>query len=176
MVIYLAIRYIHEYLTNLTTMSDKPKSEYDKMSSQSMVRAIVADLKMLDKRIKKAGKAHEAKHRKRFQEEIADRWKDRTWMAIFAEAELPWQFVGTVEGRGHVQEFTNVLLKNIHLFGISYVLVDHVWCQYDKHWKRVEPFFQGAEMMIYGCPARYERKGDGTVDYEFKIQKLVKLS
>lgn len=104
----------------------------------------------------------------------ADGHSYRHMLDAFADAELVVDLSATIGERGHVGKQRTVLLKDLCLFGCPFVVVDHVWTPYSRHWELVEPFFQGQEVLIRGMPFPYTKE-DGTHNYGINLERVIKL-
>jgi hypothetical protein len=102
------------------------------------------------------------------------RGQRRITLAGFADGHMRQTFVATVEGRGFNGKRRTVLLKDIRVFGIKFVLEDHLWVIYDRHWARIEPFYQAQRVVLVGTAIEYARR-DSTRDYALSIEKVTKL-
>ncbi len=83
-------------------------------------------------------------------------------------------FVATIGERGFAGKHRKILLKNIRVFGIPLVIEEHLWVNYDKKWKKLEPFFQGQDVVLYGVTKVYAR-ADGSEDFNIDLEKVLKL-
>jgi hypothetical protein len=103
-----------------------------------------------------------------------ENFKNRCILSVFAEVEKRASFVAVVAGRSCMGKLRTILLKDLRVFGIKFILEDHLWVVYDKKWERIETFLPGQKVLLYGLPISYQRQ-DNTVDYTIQIERLVKL-
>lgn len=83
-------------------------------------------------------------------------------------------FVATVGVRGFTGKHRNILVNDVHRFGLKFIFADHLWLAYDRHWERLEPFLQGLKVVLVGTAIEYTRK-DGTSDYGLALSKVTRL-
>jgi hypothetical protein len=83
-------------------------------------------------------------------------------------------FVATVGVRGFTGKRRNVLVTDVHRFGLKFIFADHLWLPYGRHWERLEPFVQGLKVVLVGTASRYTRN-DGTYDYGLALSKVTRL-
>lgn len=83
-------------------------------------------------------------------------------------------FVAIVGERSCQGRKRTVLLKDIRRFGHKFILADHLWLPYSRHWERLEPFFQGLKVVIVGTAIPYDRT-NGTFDFKIKVEKVTTL-
>ena len=95
-------------------------------------------------------------------------------LAAVAATQQSQTFVATVRGRGFMGKRRTVLLADLHPFGLKFLFAEHIWVRYDRQWAHIEPFFQGAKVLLIGAPVLY-RRADGTEDYTLTLTKVAKL-
>jgi len=93
----------------------------------------------------------------------------------YVDERVPRTFISTIERRGSDRMGKRtILLKDVRRFGIEFILAEHMWVPYTKHWRRIEPFFQGEKMVVEARVAEY-RRANGTYDFNLRIEKVAKL-
>jgi hypothetical protein len=102
------------------------------------------------------------------------RGEERMALACFAHADIHETFVATVAGRGFIGKLRTLLLKDLRLFGSKFIQEDHIWVVYNRHWARIEPLFQGEQVVLVATAVRYSRK-NGTCDFTLGIDYVTKL-
>ena len=95
-------------------------------------------------------------------------------LAAVAATQQSQTFVATVCRRGFMGKQRTVLLADLHPFGLKFLFAEHIWVRYDKKWAHIEPFVQGAKVLLIGAPVLY-RRADGTEDYTLTVTKVAKL-
>lgn len=103
-----------------------------------------------------------------------DQFKERITLAALASANRNYVFVATVVERGFNGRWRNVLVKDVHPFGVQNVWEDHLWLPYNRLWERIEPFYQGWKVVLVGKAVAYTRL-NGTVDYAIEPEHVTTL-
>ena len=103
-----------------------------------------------------------------------DKFNDRAVLGVFADTGRTYEFIATVSNRGFHGKTRTVLLKDLRVFGVKFILEDHLWVEHTKLWQRIEPFLQGQKVILRGQAVPYAR-GDGSQDFTIVVEKLVKL-
>jgi hypothetical protein len=118
---------------------------------------------------------HPAAHKyERYLLHCPARGENRMTLVSFARTQMDHTFVASIDARGCIGKRRTVLLKDLHLFSLKFILEDHVWVPYDKHWARIEPFYQGEKVVLVGTAVEYSRK-NGTSDYTLVLNYVTKL-
>jgi len=110
----------------------------------------------------------------RFPAEYSRKAGERLTLADFAALGVSKAFVATVAERGFIKKRRTVLLRDLRIFGVTFIMEDHLWVPYNQHWTQIEPFYQGQKVVLVGTAFEYVRK-DKTCDYSLNLQKVAKL-
>jgi len=103
-----------------------------------------------------------------------DYYKGRFSLAALAEANCNYVFIATVAERGSNGRCRNVLVKDVHPFGVKTICEDHLWLPYDRLWCAIEPFFQGWQVLLVGKAVAYTRL-NGTADFKIEPEYITTL-
>ena len=106
--------------------------------------------------------------------EYPRRDKARLTLGCLADAQMQETFIATIAGRGFNGKRRTVMLKDLKLFGCKFLEESHLWVVCDKRWTRIEPFYQGQKVVLFGTAVEYTRK-NGTCDYTLAVEKVTKL-
>ena len=153
--------------TTIVNHPDEPESAFDKF----VARQLLQDANNI---LRAASRHPAAQKLERYLLECSERGEDRYTLGYFARAQLTETFVATVAGRGFCGKHRTVLITDLRIFGSRFVYEEHLWLPYNRHWKGIEPFYQGQKVVLVGTAIEYTRK-DATHDYTLAIEKVTKL-